>query len=90
MGQKKQYSCRYGAFFKHRNCFSRLWKWNFNYKNKNKPGRKAIFFEKDIPKDIEIDETIKQSKYLKEILDKERKSYQIAKNCWLSRYKRSR
>ena len=30
-----------------------------------------IFFKKTIPKDFETDETIKQNKYLKKVLDKE-------------------
>ena len=64
-----------------------------DFKNENstaKTRQKNLIFLKNIPKDLETDESIIKNKYLKKILDKEINQNKIAKNCWLSRYKRSR
>ena len=67
-----------------------------NFPNENlttKVGRNkaenSYVFKRNILKDLETDETIKQSKCLKNI-GQRNKSNKIAKDCWLSRYKRSR
>ena len=52
-------------------------KWKFSYRNKKKAGRKAIFFLKNISKDIQIEKTIRPNKYLKKILDKEINQWNI-------------
>ena len=64
-----------------------LQKMRQKYKNKKKQGRKTKFKKKYIPKDLEIDEIIKQNKYLKNI-GQRNKSNKIAKNFWLSKKKR--
>ena len=62
--RKEQYSIRFLALFKERNWFNRLSKWKFNYKIKKKQGTKnhISFFKKNILKDLETNETIKQNK----------------------------
>ena len=53
--------------------------------------KKPYFFKRNIPKDLQTDETIKQNKKSvpKKILDKETNQIKQLK-CWLCRYKKSR